>query len=569
MENIKALKQDLKNSLPTKGIRHIIETLKSILPENTPKHTLLLEFEEEYKEHKLKSWEVEEYADKARKDYLFDSQIIEFIDLLEEDDFNPEVKSSNLSKDNKVKKGHILYKVPQKMQLQKESKCIVRIAFDKEMLVEDLSIDEDTKIKAEIRISDSMKVEIDDSINPGAFDIRAGNKAIQFIDQDDFTQWRFFVKPLLVGEHILEIKVSIMLEVNGEMRVREKVLEESVVIVTDEVKEEPEFKKLPEALMLAQGAALVPAKNSTGGSASNSAKTGTPFISKMLAMGLTLVVAVGGVYLVSKYLSQDKNPIDDSNIQTETTEVTPQEIIEPDTVRIPETPEVNPPAEEPSETPSETENNEDENDGKDPNNENPDNTPNVNPIPPPAPKFLKLPPFKDNRDNKTYPTVEICGKVWMAENLKYKTSNSWCLDDKSENCEQLGSLYNWEAAKKACPTGWRLPSVEEWKELLDCTGGYVSQYDRNNVKKIGDPRLSYQTLIEGGESNFNAKLNGYRTESGTSRRKDEYGYFWTNTPTQFPKTAFIVGFAKTSNSGMTLLDQYNKKDALSCRCIKD
>jgi hypothetical protein len=54
------------------------------------------------------------------------------------------------------------------------------------------------------------------------------------------------------------------------------------------------------------------------------------------------------------------------------------------------------------------------------------------------------------------------GKVWMTENLNYQTADSWCYDDSAANCETYGRLYTWEAAKKACPAGYHLPSNQDW-----------------------------------------------------------------------------------------------------------
>ncbi|MEL6651880.1 MAG: FISUMP domain-containing protein, partial [Bacteroidota bacterium] len=34
-----------------------------------------------------------------------------------------------------------------------------------------------------------------------------------------------------------------------------------------------------------------------------------------------------------------------------------------------------------------------------------------------------------------------------------------------ENCEQYGRLYTYTASRNACPEGWRLPKVKDWKRL--------------------------------------------------------------------------------------------------------
>jgi uncharacterized protein (TIGR02145 family) len=50
----------------------------------------------------------------------------------------------------------------------------------------------------------------------------------------------------------------------------------------------------------------------------------------------------------------------------------------------------------------------------------------------------------------------------MAKNLDYYAPGSECYDNQNSNCDKYGRLYNWAAAKTACPGGWHLPSREEW-----------------------------------------------------------------------------------------------------------
>ncbi|MDR2555972.1 MAG: fibrobacter succinogenes major paralogous domain-containing protein [Fibromonadaceae bacterium] len=78
----------------------------------------------------------------------------------------------------------------------------------------------------------------------------------------------------------------------------------------------------------------------------------------------------------------------------------------------------------------------------------------------------------DSRDNKTYKTVKIGEQVWMAENLNFEAKEgSMCYDNKPDNCNKYGRLYDWNTAMKACPNGWHLPSDKEWQTLVDFAGG--------------------------------------------------------------------------------------------------
>ncbi|MCL1957598.1 MAG: fibrobacter succinogenes major paralogous domain-containing protein [Fibromonadales bacterium] len=105
-------------------------------------------------------------------------------------------------------------------------------------------------------------------------------------------------------------------------------------------------------------------------------------------------------------------------------------------------------------------------------------TPSPTPMPPVTEKTLdKLndaKSFIDSRDGKKYRTVVIGKQTWMAENLNYNARDSKCYDDKSANCDKYGKLYYWNAAVKACPVGWHLPTKTEWDELLRFVDGTSS-----------------------------------------------------------------------------------------------
>jgi uncharacterized protein (TIGR02145 family) len=138
--------------------------------------------------------------------------------------------------------------------------------------------------------------------------------------------------------------------------------------------------------------------------------------------------------------------------------------------------------------------------------------------------------FTDKRDGKTYKTVKTPdGKTWMAQNLDYRTDGgSWCYNDSVSYCKKYGRLYDGWATEKSCPQGWRLPSNQEWENLVRTAGG----------KKIAGKMLkSKSSWNENGgmdgngtdDFGFSALPGGGRASDGTFYHAGNDGYWWTTT----------------------------------------
>ncbi len=140
--------------------------------------------------------------------------------------------------------------------------------------------------------------------------------------------------------------------------------------------------------------------------------------------------------------------------------------------------------------------------------------------------------FTDARDGQTYKTISFENArtgttvIWMAQNLNYKAKNSYPYDDDESNRKELGLLYTWEAAKKACPNGWHLATDSEWSILVNEFGG---------TDKAGKALKSNKGWIEYGNgtnsSGFNALPGGQRTPDGSYRVLGSLGLWWSSTPT--------------------------------------
>lgn len=171
----------------------------------------------------------------------------------------------------------------------------------------------------------------------------------------------------------------------------------------------------------------------------------------------------------------------------------------------------------------------------------------------------------DSRDGQTYRTVTIGFQTWMAENLNYKTANSYCYDNNANNCIKYGRLYTWNAAKTACPSGWHLPTQAEMNTLIATVGG---ANDASSLKSTsGWDDYNGENGNGTDEFSFSALPAGVRDTSGKFRTAGWQVYFWSSTEYESDK-AFCMNLYYYNGDGV-MLGPYYKVTGYSVRCIKD
>ena len=173
--------------------------------------------------------------------------------------------------------------------------------------------------------------------------------------------------------------------------------------------------------------------------------------------------------------------------------------------------------------------------------------------------------FTDPRDGSTYKIIQIGTQTWMAENLAYETENSYCPDGDSRNCQKMGRLYTWEAARTACPDGWRLPDSSDLATLVAHAGG---------AAVAGETLKSSDGWFKKGNGSdalgFNALPAGYRgagSEPDAPAKYDGiggYAYFWSSTST--PDSLAYYLFLDFSGKAATL-NAFLKDESRSVRCV--
>lgn len=134
--------------------------------------------------------------------------------------------------------------------------------------------------------------------------------------------------------------------------------------------------------------------------------------------------------------------------------------------------------------------------------------------------------FVDPRDEKGYYITKIGETYWFSDNLNIQTLNSECYDSVKENCQKYGQLYPYNEAKSACPTGWRLPTQEDWNSLKTTYGTKAKAIAQPNVWKGS----KFKTADN--ESGLSVFPSGYKKSSFTGLWEEawfwisEEGYFW-------------------------------------------
>jgi len=204
--------------------------------------------------------------------------------------------------------------------------------------------------------------------------------------------------------------------------------------------------------------------------------------------------------------------------------------------------------------------------------------------------------FCDERDGKLYVKVDIGSKTWMAENLKHTGGRSY--DNNNHYSDKYGKLYDWVTAmalspecnssscasqinntkhQGICPSGWHLPSKDEWAALVTAVGG----------KNVAGQKLKAKTewLSDDddpnvGKDNFGfAALPGGYCYSSYDEYWDDYdfickdagkdGYWWSNTEDEGEKNYHANRLKIDYNEKETNIFYDTKDKYFSVRCVKD
>ena len=201
-------------------------------------------------------------------------------------------------------------------------------------------------------------------------------------------------------------------------------------------------------------------------------------------------------------------------------------------------------------------------------------------------------------DGNVYNALTIGTQVWMTENLKVtkypngnaiplvtdnttwgnlgnaNTDDAYCYyDNLNINRDTYGALYTYAAAKDACPTGWHLPTDDEWKTLEKHHG--MSQID---VDYIGFRGVGIGTKLKA-ENGWNDSGNGTddygfdglpggRRKAGVFSMVGDHSTWWSSTEDKdISSAAYYRGLHYSHNN--VARGFYYKSSGYSVRCVRD
>ncbi|MDR2593095.1 MAG: hypothetical protein LBC59_09905 [Chitinispirillales bacterium] len=181
---------------------------------------------------------------------------------------------------------------------------------------------------------------------------------------------------------------------------------------------------------------------------------------------------------------------------------------------------------------------------------------------------------------QTYKTVNIGSLTWMAQNLNVETADSWCYDDRPDNCTRYGRLYTWESAKTACQlVGWTLPSRADWDNLCDAVGGtdmgdesvrYWTDTSQKLKSENGWEGNTYGGASGNGTDDFrfSALPGGFRFVSGSFSSIGTSGHWWTATE-RASDMAYYRSMASVNYVVQESFGDADKRIGRSVRCVQD
>lgn len=208
--------------------------------------------------------------------------------------------------------------------------------------------------------------------------------------------------------------------------------------------------------------------------------------------------------------------------------------------------------------------------------------------------------FISDIDGNSYKTVLIGDQWWMAANLSVTRFNDgsslikeesfsswlenenpaycWFNNDEITNRNPYGAMYNAyaiESNKNICPSGWHIPSDDEWKILESILGmpdneldnlGYRGTLEGGKLKETGTTHWKTPNTAASDEFGFSAIPGGMRSPNNDFVSFGNAGFYWTSSTNELGDFYRRLLYYEESRIHRSTSPH---NTGLSIRCVKD
>lgn len=176
--------------------------------------------------------------------------------------------------------------------------------------------------------------------------------------------------------------------------------------------------------------------------------------------------------------------------------------------------------------------------------------------------------MEKNLDVTTYRNGDIIPQVTDATAWANLTTGAWCYyNNDPKNGAIYGKLYNWYAVvdpRGLAPSGWHIPTDEEWTNLSDTLGG--RDVAGGKMKTTGTTLWDSPNASATNKSGFAGLPSGVRNSYGSFSNLGDSGFWWSATENSatvawYRNLYYNIGFL-SRNYGF-------KSTGFSVRCLMD
>jgi len=195
--------------------------------------------------------------------------------------------------------------------------------------------------------------------------------------------------------------------------------------------------------------------------------------------------------------------------------------------------------------------------------------------------------FITDYDGNAYGMVTIGSQVWLTSNLNvthyrngdaiplFTDGTTWSnlqdgsysnYDNIPTNANTYGRLYNYYTtvdSRGLCPTGWRVPTDQDWDNLVIYLGG--DAVAGGKMKEIGTEHWTSNTGATN-ESGFTALPGGQISNEGTFAGINYTGQWWTSS--EYYNNAYALNRQISYSGSVIFKYDADKNRGASVRCIQ-